>query len=118
MLITLDTSSPVPVYTQLVAALTRSITDEETPAGARLPSTGELAEALDLNRNTVLRAYRQLRDRGLVELRRGKGATVLRPPERTTAVENALDALARLARESGVSLDQLTASLAARGVTR
>ncbi|MCX7542582.1 GntR family transcriptional regulator [Corynebacterium sp. P5848] len=117
MLITLDTSSPVPVYTQLVAALTRSITDGETPAGARLPSAGELAEALDLNRNTVLRAYRQLRDQGLVELRRGKGATVLRPPERITAVENALDALARLARESGVSLDQLAASLAARGVT-
>ena len=60
-----------------------------------VPSAEDLAAALDLNRNTVLRAYRDLRDDGLVELRRGRGATAIRPREEMEeGVEKQLDALA------------------------
>lgn len=116
MLITLDPTSSTPLYAQLVAALRRTIVDGEVPPGEKLPSAGELATALELNRNTVLRAYRELRDEGLVELRRGRGATIITPPRQTSRVEEALDALAEAAGSAGVPLSNLTAGLSVRGI--
>jgi DNA-binding transcriptional MocR family regulator len=42
----------------------------------RLPPPRDLAAVLGMNRNTVLRALRLLRDEGLLEFRRGHGITV------------------------------------------
>ena len=48
--------------------------------GKQLPPAAELAEALSVDRNTVLAAYRQLRADGLLEFRRGRGARVAKEP--------------------------------------
>lgn len=120
MLIQLDSASPMPLWAQLVAALRRSIHDGEVPIGEKLPSAGDLADSLDLNKNTVLRAYRQLRDDGIVELRRGRGATVIAGAADDEAeysvVEAALDRLASAARESSIPMSDLIAGLTVRGI--
>lgn len=119
MLIHLDPDSQLPLYAQLVASLRRSIAAGDVGVGEKLPAAGDLAESLDLNKNTVLRAYRQLRDDGLIELRRGRGATVVAgDPAGGNAVEKALDELAELARAGGIPLDRIIAGLNVRGVTR
>jgi GntR family transcriptional regulator len=52
--------------------------------GERLPPARGLAAALGMNRNTVSRALRLLRDEGLPEFRHGHGIMACRSPLRPT----------------------------------
>jgi GntR family transcriptional regulator len=69
----IDHASPVPLHEQVTAAIRRAIADGEARSGERLPPARDLAAVLGVNANTVFRA---LRDEGLVEFRRGRGASV------------------------------------------
>lgn len=88
-----------PLHERIAAAVRRAIADGDVTPGERLPATRDLAEQLGVNVNTVLRGYRQLRDEGLIELRRGRGATVVGDVDRaalTTYVDRLLTEAARL----------------------
>jgi GntR family transcriptional regulator len=76
MLVRIDTSSTMPLADQIAASVRGSLGRREIAAGERLPAARELAAALDVNVHTVLRAYAALRDDGLIDLRRGRGAVV------------------------------------------
>ncbi len=81
MLLTLDLNDPRPLHEQVAGAVRRAVASGEVVPGQRLPSARELAAALGVNANTVLRALRDLRDEGVLEFRRGRGVSVLRPPD-------------------------------------
>ena len=76
MAIEIDHSSPVALHEQVAAAIRRAIAEGEAGPGDRLPPARDLASVLGVNTNTVLRALRSLREEGLLEFRRGRGATV------------------------------------------
>ena len=76
MLIGIDPAAQVPLGDQVAAAVRRNIATGAIGPGDRLPAARDLAASLDVNVHTVLRGYQQLRDEGLIELRRGRGAVV------------------------------------------
>ncbi|WP_309239400.1 GntR family transcriptional regulator [Actinomadura sp. J1-007] len=73
-----------------------------------MPPARELADALGLNPNTVLRALRRLRDEGLLEFRRGRGIRVAARPERADLVQR-VRALVADAERAGVTRAELLA---------
>ncbi|MEU7746925.1 GntR family transcriptional regulator [Nonomuraea sp. NPDC052129] len=76
MLLTLDLNDARPLHEQVAGAIRRAIGEGSYAPGDRLPPARDLAEALGINPNTVLRALRDLRDEGLLEFRRGRGVSV------------------------------------------
>ena len=76
MLLTVDPTSSSPLFEQLAAGIRGQIIGGAIRSNERLPAARDLAESLDINLHTVLRAYQILRDEGFVDLRRGRGAVV------------------------------------------
>lgn len=104
MLFRIDPTSDEPLFTQLAGQVRVAVVGGELTPGTRLPSARELAASLDINLHTVLHAYQDLRDEGLIELRRGRGAVVASRPEQDfTPVQAAVDALVAAADEAGLS---------------
>jgi GntR family transcriptional regulator len=97
---------PIELHLQVAAEIRRAIAEGEARPGQRLPPARDFADVLDVNTNTVLRAFRQLRDEGLLEFRRGRGVTVAGTPDRGAVVAQA-KALVEFAREHGYRLDEL-----------
>lgn len=85
--VNLDHADSTPLHEQVAAQLRRAIADESLEAGQRLPPARDLAAALGINANTVLRGMRRLRDEGLLEFRRGRGVSVVGRPEESELYE-------------------------------
>ncbi|MGR3886617.1 MocR-like pyridoxine biosynthesis transcription factor PdxR [Pseudomonas sp. 1152_12] len=65
---------------QLYEALRQRVLDGRLVSGTRLPSTRDLAKALSISRNSVVRAYDQLYAEGFIESRVGDGTYVAQLP--------------------------------------
>ena len=68
--------SNVPLYQALYVHLRAAILSGELKGGMKLPSTRALAEELNISRNTVLTAYRQLLAEGYLDSSEGSGTFV------------------------------------------
>jgi GntR family transcriptional regulator len=102
----IDRAEPIDLHEQVAAEIRRAIAEGEAKPGERLPPARDLAGVLEVNKNTVLRALRQLRDEGLLEFRRGRGITVAASPEHGAIVAQARE-LALSARKYGYRQDEL-----------
>ncbi|CAM5594879.1 GntR family transcriptional regulator [Streptomyces spiroverticillatus] len=80
MLFKLDAASPVPLGDQIASSVRAAVADGTVEPGERLPAARVLADSLGINVHTVLRGYQRLREEGLIELRRGRGAVVVDNP--------------------------------------
>ncbi|GAA3011439.1 GntR family transcriptional regulator [Streptosporangium longisporum] len=74
----LDRGSGVSTYLQLVHQVKQALRLGTLRPGDRLPTAREVVEALTINPNTVLKAYRELEREGLVTGRPGLGTFVQR----------------------------------------
>ena len=83
----LDKQSKIPVYLQIVDQLRAQIMCGALPSGSVLPSERGLAQMLEVHRNTVVKAYGELKSDAWIESRQGHRLRRRRParPRRRTA---------------------------------
>ena len=72
----LDLDSGVPVYRQIIDQVTGGIATGTLAAGDQLPTVRQLAVDLSINPNTVIRAYRELEIRGVLDTQQGTGTFI------------------------------------------
>src|SRR5579863_291411 len=98
----LDLHSGVPVYRQIIDQVRGGMAAGTLGAGDQLPTVRQLAVDLEINPNTVMRAYRELELGGMLETHQGTGTFI------SEKKVNRNDA------ERGRQLVQLAAEFAAR----
>jgi GntR family transcriptional regulator len=72
----LDPASGVPTYLQLVQQVEHALRLGYLQRGDRLPKVREVVADLAINPNTVLKAYRDLEQKGLTSARPGQGTFI------------------------------------------
>ncbi|SDD21323.1 GntR family transcriptional regulator [Rhodococcus tukisamuensis] len=110
--------SGIPAYVQLVLQVKQALRLGDLNPGDRLPTAKEVVAAVTVNPNTVLKAYRELENDGLVQARPGLGTFVtqslIKPgmAERQ-ALQDELTTWARQAASAGLDRSDLEALVAA-----
>ena len=72
----LDPHSGIPAYRQIIDQVIGGIAIGALVGGDQLPTVRQAAVDLSINPNTVIRAYRELEIRGLLETQQGTGTFI------------------------------------------
>lgn len=113
----LDGASGVPPYLQIVQQVRQALLLGHLHPGDRLPTVKEAVSLLAINPNTVVKAYRQLENDGLVSARPGQGTFVtgeVEPvaPGTHARLRRSLDRWVRDAYAAGLDDEMVTAMFA------
>ncbi|MBX3193489.1 MAG: GntR family transcriptional regulator [Schumannella sp.] len=109
MLLRIAPDSGAPIFEQLAASVRAELARGGLRVGDRLPGAREVSAALEVNIHTVLKAYQLLRDEGLIDLRRGRGAVIAAGAVPPSGMAEAVRDLVARARRHGVSAESLIA---------
>jgi GntR family transcriptional regulator len=115
----IDPASSAPLVRQIVDQLRVSLVEGSLKPGTVLPPVRRLATDLAIHFNTVAEAYRQLASEGWLDLRQGRGATVVEreapaPSRREiSGYRQRLRELVSQMRAQGVSTARIVAELKA-----
>jgi GntR family transcriptional regulator len=72
----INNKSPVPIYSQIVEQFKHMTASGKLKTGERVPTIRELAVQLEINPNTVAKAYLELQNIDLLETKQGIGTFV------------------------------------------
>ena len=72
----IDPHSGLPVYRQVMDQTKHYIASGALVTGDQLPSIRDLATSLSVNPATIVKAYNELQNEGVMEIKQGKGAFV------------------------------------------
>jgi GntR family transcriptional regulator len=117
----LDNASGVPVYRQLIDQVQAGIATGALEVGHQLPTVRQVAVDLAINPNTVMRAYRELEIRGVLDTQQGTGTFIA--PQRSQVgddgrgrrLDQLIDEFAARAGAGGFTLDEILEALKERG---
>lgn len=112
--------SGVPLYRQLIDQVQAAIAMEVLIPGDQLPTVRQLAVDLEINPNTVMRAYREMEIRGILDTQQGTGTFVAQQKiernavERARGLEQLVEEFAAKAGAGGFNLEELMIALGDR----
>ena len=110
-MIVIDLRSRTPIFEQIKEQILNLINTGELKPDDKLPSVRQLASELELNVNTVKRAYQELESEGVTYSLLGKGVFISKTAvANKTVLENAEKELVRILSSSkakGVSLERV-----------
>lgn len=119
----LDAHSGVPVYRQIIDQVMGGIAAGALAAGYQLPTVRQVAVDLSINPNTVMRAYRELEIRGILDTQQGTGTFISQQKVKRDELERRRQ-LSQLANEmvsragaAGFTLEELLEELHERQLT-
>jgi GntR family transcriptional regulator len=117
----LSPGSGVPAYLQVVQQVEQALRMGVLRPDDQLPTVKEVVAEVAVNPNTVLKAYRELESRGLVQGRQGVGTFVVArpsgpPPDVHARLARSLDRWVKAARTAG--LDDASIEALLRSATR
>lgn len=113
--ISIQKDTGIPIYVQLQEQIRLLLHRGVLKPGDPLPTTREIAVALSINSNTVIRVYRDLQSQKILSLQRGRGTfvapnyaegSILKKDFRK--LEKLADQIISLSRESGFLVGELS----------
>ena len=113
----IDSRSSTPIYAQIADNVRVAVASGELERGTGLPSVRVLAAQLRVNPATVVQAYRELEEEGIVQMRQGAGTFVVdvaperRARERASAARRIVRDMIASAAALGLGIDELQAAL-------
>lgn len=113
----LDGYSGVPVYRQLIDQVQGAIASGILKPGDQLPTVRLVAVELAINPNTVLRAYREMEIRGILDTQQGTGTFIADRPadasneHRERQLEQLVTEFVSRAGAAGLTVDELIDAL-------
>jgi GntR family transcriptional regulator len=117
---TLDPKSGVPFYRQIIDQIRYGIATGTLKAGEQLPTARTLAVQLKINLNTVIKAYKELEIRNVLETQQGSGTFVgsggvtLSKGERQGKLAGICDEFTTIAASYGFTVDDMLIELTKR----
>lgn len=90
MIFNIDTTTTVPIYSQIIEQVKRGIAARTLRPGDALPSLREMSAHLRINPLTVTRAYRELETSGIVVTEHGRGTYISQTQDTGTEYRHAL----------------------------
>jgi GntR family transcriptional regulator len=109
MQISIDEGLPEPVFLQLSSQIREAVKSGELQPDTPLPTIRQLASELQVNPNTVAKAYRLLERDGVIETRGGQGSFIHREGRKHSRID--------ISTQAAPVLAQTVASLRALGLT-
>jgi GntR family transcriptional regulator len=114
----LDKQSPVPFYRQIVDLVLAGVSGGQIAPGEQLPTIRDMAVRLEINPNTVSRAYMELQHLDVLDTQQGSGVFVKQAKKRTLDRKQRArmrETLCRdfvgRAQQFGIDLDELVSEL-------
>lgn len=115
--LSIDPKSGIPLYKQITLQIEMAIADGRMASGDQLPTVRGLAVELQVNPNTVVKAYSELELRGFVTTQQGTGTFIsdraisLSEVERERVLAEITRSVVVQAGSYGFSLDEVIDSL-------
>jgi DNA-binding transcriptional regulator YhcF (GntR family) len=116
----LDMHTGVPLYRQLIDQVQAAIAAGLLVPGDQLPTVRQVAVDLEINPNTVMRAYREMEIRGILDTQQGTGTFVAQKTidrdalEHARGLEQLVEEFAARAGAGGFKLEELMTALSDR----